>query len=201
MKKIEFLFLALFATMSPHIKAQQAPEGRPTELSVSFGLGFWSGTDLLDRYLSQDLDGYDHYQYRLGILAAVQYRWSRRWGTAFIWNSGGTTAKKDASFFGSHGKYKKRTTSFQSFSLIFERRFSIRPNRYFYWGFGLGTVQQKVEKTPSLSTESVEKTTHWGITPQIKPIGMCYDAKRVKTFLEMGLFSLPLVTGGIKVQL
>lgn len=198
MKKTLLALILLFSAVFGPILAQETPGSRPTELSVSVGIGALSGSDLLDRYLSQDLDGYDDYQYRMGILAAVQYRWSQRWGAALIWNTGGTTAKTDAF---SHGKYKKRTATFQSFSLVFERRFSIRANHYFYYGFGLGAVQRKIEKIPAASSENVVNTSHWGITPQVKPIGMCYDAKRVKSFLEMGLFSLPLVTGGIKVRL
>lgn len=198
MKKTLFAIFIVFNTIFHPILAQEVPVGRPTEFSVSVGIGAMSAADLLDRHLSQDLDGYDDYQYRMGILAAVQYRWSRRWGAAFIWNTGGTTAKTTAF---SHGKYKKRTASFQSFSLVFERRFSIRPNRYLYYGFGLGAVQREIEKIPAASSGDVVQTTHWGITPQVKPIGVCYDAKRVKSFLEMGLFSLPLVTGGIKVRL
>lgn len=106
-----------------------------------------SAADLLDRHLSQDLDGYDDYQYRMGILAAVQYRWSRRWGVAFIWNTGGTTAKTTAF---SHGKYKKRTASFQSFSLVFERRFSSGPTATCTTDSDLALCSVKLKKYPPL---------------------------------------------------
>lgn len=198
MKKILLITSVLFWVLSQPVCSQEAPQPRPKDWSVFAGLGILSAADLLDRNLSQDLDGYDNYQYRMGICAGVNYRLTPRWSASFIWNRGGAVATK-SSF--SHGKYKKKTTLYNSYSIVLERRFALSATHYFYWGIGLGTAQVTAEKTPVSSKESIEKTTTGRVLLQVKPIGVCYDVKRVKSYVEIGLISLPLVTAGIKVQL
>ncbi len=197
MKRISIVLFLLFWATATALYAQQT-ESRPHKVSLSAGIGVLTGLDLIDRHLSQDLDGYKSFQYKLGYSAAVRFRSSERWSVALAWNRGGSDATKTGS---GSGKYKERTVTLNSFSLLFERRFVVRYDSYFYWGIGVGVINRVEEKTPYLSSNPVERTSRLGVWPQWKPIGVCLGHGPVKPYFELGLFSLPLVSGGVTVQL
>jgi hypothetical protein len=200
MKRLFIYFVLCSLVPLPDITAQETlpKTAAPNGYALEMGAGILSATDLLDRHLSQDLDGYKDFQYKIGLTASVQYQWGQRWGMNISWNRGGSTATKTS--FGS-GKYKKRDRTVHSFSLLFERRFGIRAHHYFYWGVGLGVSATHEEKTPTVSAAEIIKTNHIGFWPQWKPIGVSFRGERVTPYFETGMFSLPLVTGGLRVRL
>ncbi len=179
------------------LPAQQLAE-KPEGLALSFGGGFQTGKDLIDRNLSQEADAKSG-QAKIGISAAISYRENRHWGATLIWNRGGSYYFKSG-LLGS-GNYKEKSTVFNCFSLLFERRFAIRADSYLYWGIGVGASYSTTEKVPYLSSSKVEKSSSLSIWPQWKPIGVCLGNERVKPYLELGLFSLPLVSAGLKVRI
>jgi hypothetical protein len=65
----------------------------------------------------------------------------------------------------------------------------------------VGASYSTTEKVPYLSSSKVEKSSSLSIWPQWKPIGVCLGNERVKPYLELGLFSLPLVSAGLKVRI
>ena len=197
MKRISIVLFFLFWATATALFAQQAAP-RPHKVSLSVGAGALTGLDLVDRHLSQDLDGYKNFQYKLGYSAAFRFRTSEKWSVAFTWNHAGTDATKTGS---GSGKYKERTVVSNSFSVLFERRFAVRYDSYLYWGIGVGAVNRVEEKTPVLSSNPVERSSRLGVWPQWKPIGVCLGSGPVKPYFELGLFSLPLLSGGVTVRL
>lgn len=179
-------------------EAQETPPAAEKGFALSAGVGILSATDVLDRHLSQDLDGYKNFQYKIGFNVAAQYQLAEHWGINISWTRGGTTATKTT--YGS-GKYKQRDVTENSFSLLFERRFSIHPHHYFYWGIGGGILFINEEKVPTALNAETEKSDFVGAWPQWKPIGVCFSGSKLTPYFETGLFSLPLFTAGLRMQL
>jgi hypothetical protein len=186
-----FYFLILCPTLG-QIQATTYPK----EWTVLFGAGVATATDIGTRHLSQEIDGFDTYRYRAGVSASVNYAWHRRWSTSLGWNRGGSVVKWTVP---KSKKIKEITTILNAFSLVFERRFAIRKDQYFYSGFGLGVYHLAKEKT--YVYEPPSRNTRLATILVLKPIGMCVGLGRAKAYLEMGLFTLPIVSGGIKIRL
>ena len=180
------------------IFGQEHTSSYPKEWTFLFGAGAATATDIGTRHLSQEIGGYDTYRYRVGISASVNYAWHRRWSTTLEWNRGGSVVKWDIL---TSRKTKAISTVIHAFSLVFERRFALRKDQYFYSGLGLGVYHFAKETTPVYGSPSYNSWFSRFPVPLIKPIGMCFGLGRVKGYLEMGLFTLPILSGGIKVRL
>jgi hypothetical protein len=189
----QFYFFTLYPVFS-----QENIVDYPKEWTVLFGVGAATASDIGTRHLSQEIGGYDTYRYRVGVSASVNYAWHKRWSTTLEWNRGGSVVKWDVF---SSKKTKAISTVIHAFSLVFERRFAFRKDQYFYSGLGLGVYNVAKEKTLVYDAPTFNARFSRFPVPLFKPIGMCFGVGRVKGYLETGLFTLPILSGGIKVRL
>lgn len=177
----------------------EAQEGkvRVPQFSISGGVGV--GTvryALIAPWIDQAwIKGYKG---QLGYSAGLHYQKNRRWGVGVEWSLSRIAYKQDRY---SHGSIEEATRRLAVVGVMAEYRFAIRAEQYLYTSFGL-SLRNEVEEQ-LLSSGITKRTSQFSPIPMLvlHPIGACIGMGRVKGYVETGVFSLPLVSGGIRVGL